>query len=108
MFRLFCFFIDLSCDRFQTNIPTFSQFLWDGCENRTRDLFQGTASLGNTLSGGNWAADADDASVNAYQMYYQWANGTGASTRNFDQNSVMGSQMLQTDYVRAGILRAAS
>ena len=38
MFRLILFFIDLSCDRSRANVPTFSQLLWDGCENKCEEL----------------------------------------------------------------------
>ena len=77
-------------------------------QNRAASIFQATASVGNEVSGGDWARSAEDSTVNAYQMYYQWVNGTGPSTRNFDQNSVMGSQMLKADYVQTAVLNAGA
>ena len=65
------------------------------------------AYAGNRLSGGVWAQEnVADKDVTAYQLYYQFSTGTGKDKRAFDENSVMGSQMLQASFVQRGIEKA--
>ena len=61
------------------------------------------AEEGNRRSGGNWAEEASDQDVTAYQLFYQWVKGTGPNSRNFDANSVMGQQMLEAPEVTNAI-----
>ncbi|PLB20063.1 hypothetical protein [Mariniflexile rhizosphaerae] len=65
------------------------------------------ANKANELSGGEMGKSASDKHVNAYQLFYQWVHGTGSSTRNFDENSIMGKEMLQAPEVIKAINNAA-
>lgn len=57
---------------------------------------------------GDLSEKKSDANVDAYELFYQWIMGKGSSTRNFDQNSTMGQQMLQATEILAAIDKAAS
>ncbi len=70
--------------------------------------FDVAATTGNYFSGNNWSQPASDEDVTAYQMFYEWDKGTGSSSRTFDENSTLGQQMLQSDYVQAGINTASA
>ena len=50
---------------------------------------------------------ANDKNVTAYQLFYQWIMGAGTSTRNFDEGSIMGQQMLKAPEIIAAIKKAA-
>lgn len=65
------------------------------------------AFAGNVLSGNQWSQPANDQSVTAKQMFYQWVNGTGSDNRTFNENSVMGKQMLNANYTQAAMQQAA-
>ena len=61
------------------------------------------AATGNANSGGEWAKSADDDHITSYQLGYQFVFGTGESTHNFTEKSVVGSEILNADFVRQGI-----
>ncbi len=65
------------------------------------------ANKANKAKNGDLAKDANDNEVTAYQLFYQWVHGTGADNRNFDENSVMGKQMLKAPEVMDAISTAA-
>jgi hypothetical protein len=54
------------------------------------------------------SAPANDSNVNAYQLFYQWIMGAGTSTRNFDEGSIMGQQMLKAPEIIAAIKKASA
>ncbi|MEP5433267.1 MAG: RHS repeat-associated core domain-containing protein [Flavobacteriaceae bacterium] len=61
------------------------------------------AGLADNQSGFHMSASASDKDVDAYQLFYQWVFGTGPSERNFDENSVMGQQMLESQEIMNAI-----
>jgi hypothetical protein len=71
-------------------------------------VFDLAATTGNYFSGNTWSQPASDQNVTAYQMFYEWDKGTGSSSRTFGANSTMGQEMLQSDYVQAGINTATT
>jgi RHS repeat-associated protein len=50
--------------------------------------------------------DADNDHVNAFQVFHQFVNGTGPSSRTFTENSVMGQNLLRTEHVQNAIYDA--
>lgn len=64
-----------------------------------RKAITSIADKANESTGGMMAQSASDGEVNAYQLFYQWVHGTGSDNRNFDENSVMGKQMLKAPEV---------
>jgi RHS repeat-associated protein len=57
---------------------------------------------------GDYSEKQSDQNVDAYELFYQWIMGTGSSTRNFDQNSTMGQQMLQAPEILEAINNVAT
>jgi RHS repeat-associated protein len=75
-------------------------------QKAARTTITAIAEHGNKKSGGEWAKEASDQDVTAYQLFYQWVKGTGPSSRNFDAGSVMGQQMLEAPEITDAIDRA--
>jgi len=76
-------------------------------QKTARTTITAIAEQGNVASGGEWAKDASDSDVTAYQLFYQWVKGTGPSVRNFDESSVMGQEMLRAPEITGAIEKAA-
>jgi RHS repeat-associated protein len=64
------------------------------------------ADTGNYLSHGDWARKTEDKSMTAYQLGYQFVKGTGSDSHKFDTSSHMGQEMMNSDYVKAAVLKA--
>ena len=72
-----------------------------------RKAITSIANKVNENTDGMMAQSASDSNVNAYQLFYQWVHGTGPDNRNFDENSVMGKQMLKAPEVMDAMSTAA-
>ncbi len=76
-----------------------------------QDAWLGIHYAGNTVNSlmtfGEASTPASDRNVTANQLYHQWFWGTGPDKRSFDENSVMGQDMLRADYVQTAAREAA-
>ena len=59
--------------------------------------------IDDAVHGYSLSQPVDDAHVTAEQLTYEWAQGIGPWYRLFDENSVMGKQMMRADYVISAI-----
>lgn len=92
--------------------------LWDkgvetvkeAADKAKKEAFRATATGAvdalDWINDGEWSTPATDDDVNAYQLSYQWVHGTGSDQRTFTENSTMGQQMLQADYVQRAMYSA--
>lgn len=57
----------------------------------------------NELSGGKLDDDVTDKAATAYHLFYEWVMGKGEPTRQFDETSEMGKQMLESPEISEAI-----
>jgi RHS repeat-associated protein len=82
----------------------------EAADKAKKEAFRATATGAvdalDWVNDGEWSTSATDDDVNAYQLAYQWVHGTGPDQRTFTENSTMGQQMLQADYVQRAMYSA--
>jgi len=62
----------------------------------------------NLFNGGGLSDEVSNENATAYHLFFQWVNGTGADKREFNENSLMGQQMLESPEIVDAINRAIS
>lgn len=73
-----------------------------------RKSITSTITTLDEMNNGSFSQKTTDKTVNAKQLFYQWIMGYGSSTREFNQNSTMGQQMLESPEILDAITNASS